>query len=207
MALVAKEEFFMAYCVKCGKSMPDNATFCPSCGARRMAEEPVVVPDSSSYTMPQANTGYTAPQVHPMKYYKFVIWVQLFLSAVVGVSQGILLLTGRIYETVSDVSAKLLYAFYPGMHTVNILFGLIYIALAVAAIYVRQQLAHFKTKAPDLYYIYLIAQMAATFLYGVLQNLIIASGLGSAVPNLIVMIILLVLCRIYFEKRRALFCN
>lgn len=197
----------MAYCVKCGKSMPDNATFCPSCGARRTAEEPVVVPDSSSYTMPQANTGYTAPQVHPMKYYKFVIWVQLFLSAVVGVSQGILLLTGRIYETVSDVSAKLLYAFYPGMHTVNILFGLIYIALAVAAIYVRQQLAHFKTKAPDLYYIYLIAQMAATFLYGVLQNLIIASGLGSAVPNLIVMIILLVLCRIYFEKRRALFCN
>lgn len=197
----------MAYCVKCGKSMPDNATFCPSCGARRTAEEPVVVPDSSSYTMPQANTGYTAPQVHPMKYYKFVIWVQLFLSAVVGVSQGILLLTGRIYETVSDVSAKLLYAFYPGMHAVNILFGLIYIALAVAAIYVRQQLAHFKTKAPDLYYIYLIAQMAATFLYGVLQNLIIASGLGSAVPNLIVMIILLVLCRIYFEKRRALFCN
>jgi len=197
----------MAYCVKCGKSMPDNATFCPSCGARRTAEEPVVVPDSSSYTMPQANTGYTAPQVHPMKYYKFVIWVQLFLSAVVGVSQGILLLTGRIYETVSDVSAELLYAFYPGMHTVNILFGLIYIALAVAAIYVRQQLAHFKTKAPDLYYIYLIAQMAATFLYGVLQNLIIASGLGSAVPNLIVMIILLVLCRIYFEKRRALFCN
>ena len=207
MALVAKEEFFMAYCVKCGKPMPDNATFCPSCGARRTAEEPVVAPDSSSYTMPQANTGYTAPQVHPMKYYKFVIWVQLFLSAVVGVSQGILLLTGRIYETVSDVSAKLLYAFYPGMHTVNILFGLIYIALAVAAIYVRQQLAHFKTKAPDLYYIYLIAQMAATFLYGVLQNLIIASGLGSAVPNLIVMIILLVLCRIYFEKRRALFCN
>lgn len=172
-----------------------------------MAEEPAVVPDSSSYTMPQANTGYTAPQVHPMKYYKFVIWVQLFLSAVVGVSQGILLLTGRIYETVSDVSAKLLYAFYPGMHTVNILFGLIYIALAAAAIYVRQQLAHFKTKAPDLYYIYLIAQMAATFLYGVLQNLIIASGLGSAVPNLIVMIIMLVLCRIYFEKRRALFCN
>lgn len=197
----------MAYCVKCGKPMPDNATFCPSCGARRTAEEPVVAPDSSSYTMPQANTCYTAPQIHPMKYYKFVIWVQLFLSAVVGVSQGILLLTGRIYETVSDVSAKLLYAFYPGMHTVNILFGLIYIALAVAAIYVRQQLAHFKTKAPDLYYIYLIAQMAATFLYGVLQNLIIASGLGSAVPNLIVMIILLVLCRIYFEKRRALFCN
>ena len=207
MALVAKEEFFMAYCVKCGKPMPDNATFCPSCGARRTAEEPVVAPDSSSYTMPQANTCYTAPQIHPMKYYKFVIWVQLFLSAVVGVSQGILLLTGRIYETVSDVSAELLYAFYPGMHAVNILFGLIYIALAVAAIYVRQQLAHFKTKAPDLYYIYLIAQMAATFLYGVLQNLIIASGLGSAVPNLIVMIILLVLCRIYFEKRRALFCN
>lgn len=175
-----------------------------------MAEEPAVVPDSSSYTMPQANTGYTAPQVHPMKYYKFVIWVQLFLSAVVGVSQGILLLTGRIYETVSDASAELIYAFYPGMHAVNILFGLIYIALAAAAIYVRQQLAHFKTKAPDLYYIYLIAQMAATFLYAVLQDLIIAggpSGLGSAVPNLIVTIILLVLCRIYFEKRRALFCN
>ena len=196
----------MAYCVKCGKPMPDNATFCPSCGARRMAEEPVVVPDSS-YTMPQANTGYTAPQVHPMKYYKFVIWVQLFLGAVGGVSLGILLLTGRIYETVLDASAELIYAFYPGMHAVNILFGLIYIALAVAAIYVRQQLAHFKTKAPDLYYIYLIAQMAVDFLYAVLQNLIIASGFGSVVPNLIVTIIMLVLCRIYFEKRRALFCN
>lgn len=70
-------------------------------------------------------------------------------------------------------------------------------------------MAHFKKNGPDLYYLFLIAGMVLSFLYAVLQGIICStgSGISSAIGSLVGSGVVLVLCRIYFEKRRSMFCN
>ena len=206
----------MAFCDKCGKQIPDGAAFCPGCGNRitpaapgsDAAPQPPRVTPPVTYTTPAQpdNTGYTTPaQALPMNFYKFVIWVQMFLAALVSVGNGFQLLTGSVYAQ----GARWIYAFYPALQVVNILFGLIFLAVAAAAIYVRQELAHFKKNAPTLYYLYLIAVAAINFLYAVLTAIILSSlsTIGGGVVGLITNGVMVALCHIYFEKRSALFCN
>ena len=216
----------MTFCNHCGKPVPDNAAFCPGCGSRLTPAAPngaynsnaqqqprvqvpqVQTPPTQQYNAPPA-PDFTKPQALPMNYYKFAIWVQLFLGALVYAVQGLGLLFGFWYEAVSGINAQWFYLFFPAMHIVDILFGLLYLAMAVGAVYTRQQMAHFKKNGPDLYYLFLIAGMVLSFLYAVLQGIICStgSGISSAIGSLVGSGVVLVLCRIYFEKRRSMFCN
>ena len=216
----------MTFCNHCGKPVPDNAAFCPGCGSRLTPAAPngaynsnaqqqprvqvpqVQTPPTQQYNAPPA-PDFTKPQALPMNYYKFAIWVQLFLGALVYAVQGLGLLFGFWYEAVSGINAQWFYLFFPAMHIVDILFGLLYLAMAVGAVYTRQQMAHFKKNGPDLYYLVLIAGMVLSFLYAVLQGIICStgSGISSAIGLLVGSGVVLVLCRIYFEKRRSMFCN
>lgn len=216
----------MTFCNHCGKPVPDNAAFCPGCGSRLTPAAPngaynsnaqqqprvqvpqVQTPPTQQYNAPPA-PDFTKPQALPMNYYKFAIWVQLFLGALVYAVQGLGLLFGFWYEAVSGINAQWFYLFFPAMHIVDILFGLLYLAMAVGAVYTRQQMAHFKKNGPDLYYLFLIAGMVLSFLYAVLQGIICStgSGISSAIGLLVGSGVVLVLCRIYFEKRRSMFCN
>lgn len=216
----------MTFCNHCGKPVPDNAAFCPGCGSRLTPAAPngaynsnaqqqprvqvpqVQTPPTQQYNAPPA-PDFTKPQVLPMNYYKFAIWVQLFLGALVYAVQGLGLLFGFWYEAVSGINAQWFYLFFPAMHIVDILFGLLYLAMAVGAVYTRQQMAHFKKNGPDLYYLFLIAGMVLSFLYAVLQGIICStgSGISSAIGSLVGSGVVLVLCRIFFEKRRSMFCN
>lgn len=216
----------MTFCNHCGKPVPDNAAFCPGCGSRLTPAAPnaaynsnaqqqprvqvpqVQTPPTQQYNAPPA-PDFTKPQALPMNYYKFAIWVQLFLGALVYAVQGLGLLFGFWYEAVSGINAQWFYLFFPAMHIVDILFGLLYLAMAVGAVYTRQQMAHFKKNGPDLYYLFLIAGMVLSFLYAVLQGIICStgSGISSEIGSLVGSGVVLVLCRIYFEKRRSMFCN
>ena len=216
----------MTFCNHCGKPVPDNAAFCPGCGSRLTPAAPngaynsnaqqqprvqvpqVQTPPTQQYNAPPA-PDFTKPQALPMNYYKFAIWVQLFLGALVYAVQGLGLLFGFWYEAVSGINAQWFYLFVPAMLIVDILFGLLYLAMAVGAVYTRQQMAHFKKNGPDLYYLFLIAGMVLSFLYAVLQGIICStgSGISSAISSLVGSGVVLVLCRIYFEKRRSMFCN
>lgn len=216
----------MTFCNHCGKPVPDNAAFCPGCGSRlppaapngaynsnaqqqpRVQVPQVQTPPTQQYNAPPA-PDFTKPQALPMNYYKFAIWVQLFLGALVYAVQGLGLLFGFWYEAVSGINAQWFYLFFPAMHIVDILFGLLYLAMAVGAVYTRQQMAHFKKNGPDLYYLFLIAGMVLSFLYAVLQGIICStgSGISSVIGSLVGSGVMLVLCRIYFEKRRSMFCN
>ena len=158
----------MTFCNHCGKPVPDNAAFCPGCGSRLTPAAPngaynsnaqqqprvqvpqVQTPPTQQYNAPPA-PDFTKPQALPMNYYKFAIWVQLFLGALVYAVQGLGLLFGFWYEAVSGINAQWFYLFFPAMHIVDILFGLLYLAMAVGAVYTRQQMAHFKKNGPDLY--------------------------------------------------------
>ncbi|MCD8142397.1 MAG: hypothetical protein LUD83_03860, partial [Clostridiales bacterium] len=151
-------------------------------------------------------SGWEPPTPRPtMKWFKFVIWVQLFLAALSNLGAGLGLLTGMAYgDYVSDV-----YAMFPVLRPLDIFEGLLCLALAVAVIYVRFQLSGYKQKGPTLYLYFLLASVAVSLLYVLASSLALGSFAGgvSTISSLVTTVVMYVLNRIYFEKRRFLFVN
>ncbi|MCC8100308.1 MAG: hypothetical protein LIO78_09680 [Clostridiales bacterium] len=140
-----------------------------------------------------------------MKWFKFVIWVQLFLAALTNLGTAIGLLTGSIYGDY----AGLVYAFYDGLRALDIIIALLCLALAGAAIYVRFQLSGYKQKGPTLYLYFLLASVAVSLLYVLASSLALGSFAGgvSTISSLVTTVVMYVLNRTYFEKRSFLFVN
>lgn len=66
-----------------------------------------------------------------MKWFHFVIYFQLFVSALVGLWNGFQLLTGRIYGENTDR----VYSYFSGLKGVDTIIGICYIAIAIFALY------------------------------------------------------------------------
>lgn len=142
---------------------------------------------------------------YPMKWYKFVIYVQLFLSAIVSIYNAGTFLSGWHYQG----SADAVYAAYAGMKALDIAMGIISIGQAGFSIIVRQRLAKFRQEGPRWYLILLGVSAATTILY-----LFIGSGLVgmylfdyTTVVEIVGSVVMIVLSKIYFDKRKELFVN
>lgn len=209
------------YCPQCGAELDAAAQTCPNCGhtmeppspkeGSQLAQTGGSLPQQAAwdgqpnrYTPPQ-DSWNPACQQPTMKWFKFVIWVQLFLGALSNLGTGISLLTGSIYEGYAED----VYAAFGLMRPLDILNGLLCIALAVAAIYVRFQLSGYKQKAPTLYLYYLLAGIAVSLFYLLASSLIVGTFMGdySTIVSLVTNIVMYVLNRIYFEKRSFLFVH
>ena len=122
------------------------------------------------------NPGYQNAQPLPMKWYKFIIYVQLFLGALSNVINGFMCLTGAHY---GSGMADYIYDYYGfGLRIIDILMGVVSIGLAVIAVLVRQQLARYKKNSPMMYlgYVGTIAIICVTL---VCVGLIIKSNVAK----------------------------
>lgn len=141
----------------------------------------------------------------PMKWYKFIIYCQLFFSAISCLANGYYMTIGYQYgEYVSQI-----YTYFPGMQILDIITACFYFALAVYVIIVRHKLAKFQKSGPSLYIsIYAISALAA-LLYTLIATLIIHSNVFSAtvIGRIIANVIWLLINKKYFERRRHLFIN
>ena len=152
--------------------------------------------------------GYGMAPGLGMGWYKFVIYFQLFASALINGIAGIVALTGAHYEGEAD----LVYTFIPSLSTVDKLYGIVLIALAVFAIIVRFQLAQFKKTGPKFYLLLLLISGIASLIYLIAAGAIVSDfGIeieySSQISQLIVSAALLVANYIYFQKRSNLFVN
>lgn len=140
----------------------------------------------------------------PMRWYKFIIYVQLFLYAVVSLGNAAMIFTGTALG--GSEYTELAYAFFPGLKPLMLFVGVATLVLAVWAIVVRQWLASYKFKGVlGLYGLNIVTTVV---------NLISAFGVVSivgeqlqptSVSSAISGIVLLLINMKYFSRRRHLF--
>lgn len=214
------------YCNNCGAQMADGAKFCPKCGikmdvqnpeSQNMGNQSMGNPNIGNQNMgnqipnnnyqPNPSPVYYAADSGelPMRWYKFVIWVQLFLNALLNVVSGIMTMTGAHYQG----QATVVYMVYGSLKGLDIVMGIITFALAGGAIWVRQMLSKFKKMGPTAYVILLASNGIISLLYAIMVSAIIRLNTFNAtvISQIIVNIALCIGNYIYFNKRKDMFVN
>ena len=167
-----------------------------------------VASPTSAAPMPQSDLG--------MNWYKFIIWFWLFAAALMEFGAAITLFTGGLYGGYASYA----YAFLGGLRALDMIFAVAFIALAVMALFVRQQLAGFKRGAPRLLYAFIAISCVASLIYlwglmSIISSFASSWGLSFPVSSsltisttlsvIIGCAIWLVPNYIYFTKREHLF--
>ena len=228
------------FCSKCGTQLNDGQAFCSNCGAPTNAQ-PAQQPQSNPYQpaqapqQPQSNPYQynqpaqapydqpygSAPQQSPyglapigMKWFKFLIYFMLFAGAILNVIGGIMALTGSQYTVEGENVSALVYAFYPSLKTMDIIYGIGCIALGAFQIYARFALASYKAKAPKYIVIMYVATAAIVAIYsfavmGIVPESVVPSSklTAQAIGAIISGGVMALLNKIYFDKRKHLFVN
>lgn len=211
------------YCRFCGKQIPDQAKFCPECGAD-LAPAPSVAPPEGTPFFPAAPAAPVEPAMPPqgtpdpaaafgviaaprrgMKWFKFIIYFQLWASLLSALIAAEKYFTGAYYEGYADWA----YSFYCGLRELDICMGILYIALGVYAVFVQRSLAKLRAKGPVMYYSFCAASIALALLNVIAASLIVGYSLFNAdiAAELAPSVILLFINIRYFNNRKHLFVN
>lgn len=202
----------MLNCKKCNSLVDENTQkFCPICG------EPVVL------QAPVQNVGYGAnpnpnpygqydgayqpgPVALPMRWFSFLIYFSMFAGAFISVINAIMMFSGGHYQG----QAALVYYTFPGIKTVDMLCGVLYLGLAVLYVVTRFSLAGYKSNGPKLLYASYVVSTIIEIVYAVLVAGATSGEvnvIGSSIPSIISTAVVLCLNVVYFKKRAHLFCN
>ena len=215
------------YCRFCGTKIPDNVKFCPECGAN-LAPVPSAAPEESvpaAPAAPEVPTPYDPTPYDPapysadpfasadvaaapqrgMKWFKFIIYFQLWAGMLVNLVTAGKYFTGAYYEG----NAEMVYRFFPALQPLDIVMGVVCLALAVYAVVVQRALAKFRAKGPMMYYLMYIVNTAATVLYLLIGSIIIGQSAFTAevAGSIIGSIVMLFVNIPYFNNRKHLFVN
>lgn len=181
-------------------------------GAQQQYSQPGYTQPPYGYQMPGQNP-YSSPQF-PMKWYKFLINFALIFGAVINLATGILYLTGEIYALQSTtsgiiVTSDLVYAVFDGVQTLDIIMGVVMIALAIFAIYTRMCLAKFKSNGPMCLYILYGVGAAGSLLYNVAVMAVTDLDVfdAASITSIAMSAVMIALNCAYFNKRKSLFVN
>lgn len=223
-------------CPSCGQRLADEARRCPVCGTVIDEETRRNASEESAFDTAQAGAGpsnagqpfggaqgYQSYQTSAeqnqspakpmkMKWYKFLIYFSLILTGISNMYTGVQAVVGMQYETKSQ--AAQVYAAYPGLHIVDVVYGILLIGFGIFALIVRQYLARFKAKGPKMLLLMYVASLVIEIAYiaagslvsGV--NLLTASSSGTMlISSIIVSLFMIGANKVYFDKRAHLFKN
>lgn len=145
----------------------------------------------------------------PMKWHKFLIYFALWLGALGYIVSAFMCFTGTRYGANADFVAQL-YRSFGSLKVIDILFGIVNLALAAYAIYTRFQLAGFKPGAPNklkLLYLFqgiivLTQPLLTQAILGKEMYVIDWSKLGASLAGTALAIYI---TRVYYGKRAHLF--
>ncbi len=201
----------MSFCSNCGAEIKqENQAFCSNCGAK-IGEATAAYTNSNPVYSQPVNQPVATP--FPMKWYKFLIYFLLFAGAVVNIAFGFNYITGDIYTVQSDtkVTGEMVYAvFGSGLKTVDVLYGVFGILIAVFGFYTRSRLAKYKANGPTCLYVLYIISAVAGLLYLIAVKSIVGTDLdipSTTIVSAVTSFVMVLLNVIYFNKRKSLFTN
>ena len=183
-------------CPNCGKLIPDNSSVCPEC--LRPIQNTPIPPEP-----------VLAEPAQSMKWYKFLIFFALWANAILNIIGGVSQLTGTVYS-VTGIPASDIYAYYgQGLHVLDIVMGVVMIAIAVFSIIVRFQLAGYKKQGPKMLLVLYAVNLVVSLAYSLAVSAITSINVmdSSSVGGLVISAVMIVVNYIYFKKRAHLFCN
>lgn len=176
-------------CKHCGAINHAGATYCKNC---KMA-----------LNVPEESCGGLEKKYN-MTWHKVMINFVLIISAIFNLSDGTQMISGVQYgENVANV-----YALYSGLHVLDIICGVLIVAIAVFCIYVRFELAKFKRGAPKKLTILYVLICILPQLYSIISyNMTGLVILQLVYINLLMNIVFAVVNYIYYNHRAELFVN
>lgn len=190
------------YCSRCGENNENGARFCRKCGAPLM--------QSQNYTQMnengQMNTQINVQTTQGMKWYKFIIYVQLFIMAFSEVVNVFQFFGKNKYGD----STEWLYLIGSSLKVLDMIDCIVGIGIAVAAIIIRMQLAHFKRGASQNYLVLLLVQTIRLTIYLIGVSIIfkyldLTYYSVVSVLAVIEMVVMLIINYSYFGKRKQYF--
>lgn len=189
------------FCAKCGFQFDEDKTVCPQCGCS--VEE-------SAQTAVSGNAPIPQPEL-PMKWFKFLIYFSLFANAVINVYNGISYITGLLYGQ----DAEIVYEIFSGLKTVDMVFGVLSIALAAFAVFTRFRLSKFCKNGPVLLHLVYAANCVLGLLYAIgvaavmpeYMSVTEVINVSQLVSSFVVSGVMIAINVVYFNKRKHLFVN
>ena len=197
------------FCSGCGKELPDSVAYCTECGAKLREENSTYINGHPSWTR-RFNPVQPAQPVLPMNWYKFLINFSLFAGAVLNLIMGILNFAGNSF-IFSGSDLEMLYSAHEGLRVLDIGYGIVYIALIPFILYVRFAFSGFKKDAPNVFYIYCVADYIISVSYTIFSSIVTDGSfsltVGQIIGDVAGVILYIALNMIYFNKRKHLFVN
>lgn len=226
------------YCNNCGNELPEGQTVCSVCSSFVGSSEQSNQVQQDQYQQNQyqqnqyqqnqyqqnqynpnqvqqnmfSQNQYNQVKSHPdvgMNWFKFIIFVQLIVSAVSLLITGIRAISGNHYMDEGIDYSDFVYAFSPGLKAIDVIFGLVCIGMAAFALFVRFQLAGYKAKGPKMYLMFLVINIVITVIYIISASSVIGKfTLDTQTGTQIITSIVLIFANItYFKNREHLFIN
>ena len=143
----------------------------------------------------------------PMKWHKFLIYFSLWMGALGCLVTAFQLMTGAHY---GSGMADMVYSYFKALKTVDVIFGLLYIAIGIFMIYTHFQLSNLKIGAPRKLTLVYILQLAGSIGYILLAASIINVSLAEVVDSqmiasLLTSVVMIFVNRVYYGKRSHMF--
>lgn len=198
----------MPYCPQCGTEYANGQYRCTYCSAVL----PSPVAQTADYSQIPSYTSLHAPVEKPMKWYRFVVYFQLFASCTVNFLTALSTFTGSLYGSQKDMLLQAC----PTLTAINIVYGILLLGLCVLALVAREKLHGFRKAGPRLYLLHIFLQALFSLVYAILvtASTVQLTQAVAGLPDLLSAIAgffgtcLLLACNIqYFDKRKKLFVN
>ncbi len=204
-------------CPHCGASCEEQKLICPSCGRTMSLPESAAQPPAGvSYSDYQQKFGGlpvldARPQsAYPMGWFRFIIYFQLFASAVLNFLSAF----GYAFGTQFGEFRGLILKAYPAWSLYGYLFAALSVGQGILALYTRSYLAGFRKSGPKLYYVTLACSAAVEVLYtvvlyatGLADSGFVSADYTDAILTALITIGMLAINLRYFGRRRELFRN
>lgn len=210
-------------CPNCEKNIYANSNTCMYCGCDLSnandsmdydlkLEEPVIITNPTTRPAPVSVNPAVNTELG-MKWFYFIVYVQLIVNCLSYILNGIQLITGNHYIISGINYRRQMYSLIPKLQFLDIIFIIFSFSFAIFALIVRNSLKKFKRNAPMLYIIAQICVILYTLASGFFYTHIITSELGIQYSNpdtfskVFYNFVFIFINIYYFRNRKHLFIN